>query len=77
MITKPCCLVHGEQYEMPSKLLQEKQYCSTVVEARHRKQGISVLFYQSLMALGNPHPLSQPGITHVENMTNVLTTSQD
>lgn len=26
MITKPCCLVHGEQYEMPSKLLQEKQY---------------------------------------------------
>lgn len=48
MIAKPCCLVHGEQYEMPSKLLQEKQYYSTVVEARHRKQGISVVFYHSL-----------------------------
>lgn len=63
---------------MPSKLLQEKQSCSSVKEARDRKQSISVLFYYLLlMALGNPHPLSQPGITHVEKMANVLPISQD
>ena len=65
-----CCRDQGEKYEMPFKLLQEKKQCSTAEETGDRKQSISVLFCHSLLvALSNPHPLSQPGITHVEIMT--------
>ena len=65
-----CCIDQGKKYEMYFKLLQEKKQGSTVEETGDWKESISVLFCHSfLVALSNPHPLSQPGITHTEIMT--------